>query len=210
MKKKKIERPVTILEKKAANLLRNEYLLILSPEQNFQEQIMQEKKTFYGKYKAVTALSSKPHITLVSFLQYQPMEEKIIHRLSNIAGAQLPFVMAIDGFGSFPSHTIFFRVTTPTAIQELVKQIRPIQHLLKSKEDKPHLIMEPHLTLARQLTPRQYEQGWLEYRHKHFTGKCLIKNMLLLKKKDGERYYESVMEFAFTNKVEKITQGTLF
>lgn len=205
-----IESPVTILEEKAAALLRNEYLLILSPEPNFQEQILQEKKAFYGRYKAVTALSSKPHVTLVNFLQYQPMEEKIIHRLNNVAGAQQPFIMAIDGFGSFPSHTIFFIVTTPTAIQELVKQIRPIQHLLKSKDDKPHLIMEPHLTLARQLTPWQYEQGWHEYQHKHFTGKCLMKKMLLLKKKGGEKYYEPVREFAFTNEVKKITQGTLF
>lgn len=210
MKKKKIERPVTILEKKAAALPRNEYLLILSPEQHFQEQIIREKKAFYERYKAVTALSSKPHITLASFLQYQPMEEKIIHRLSNIAGAQQPFMLEANGFDSFPTHTIFFTVATPTAIQELVKRIRPIQHLLKSKDDKPHLIMEPHLTLARKLTPRQYEHGWLEYQHKHFTGRCLMKNMLLLKKRDGEKYYEPVMEFAFTNEVKKVTQGNLF
>lgn len=210
MKRKITEWPVTILEKKAATLPRNEYLLILSPERNLLELIMQEKKLFYEKYKAVTALSSKPHVTLVNFLQWQPMEEKIIHRLNNIAAAQHPFMLAIDGFGSFPSHTIFFTVTTPTAIQELVKQIRPIQHLLKSKDDKPHLIMEPHLTLARRLAPWQYEQGWLEYGQKHFTGKCLMKNMLLLKKEDGEKYYKSVKEFAFTGELKKVTQGNLF
>lgn len=32
----------------------------------------------------------------------------------------------------------------------------------------------------------------------------------ILEKKTGEKYYEPVREFAFTNEVKKVTQGNLF
>ncbi len=70
-------------------------------------------------------------------------------------------------------------------VQGLVKEVRQLQRLLKyDKDRKPHFIDEPFITIASRLQPWQYEQGWLEYSHRQFTGRFLADGMLLLKKKN--------------------------
>ena len=63
----------------------NEYLLVLNPHEELRKKIMQVKKDFFETYKASAAAYSKPHITLVNFVQYGLMEERIINRLKTIA-----------------------------------------------------------------------------------------------------------------------------
>ena len=62
-----------------------EYLLVLNPHEELRNKIMQVKKEFNDNYKAPTAIWGKPHITLVNFLQYEMMEERIVNRLKTVA-----------------------------------------------------------------------------------------------------------------------------
>ena len=123
-----------------------------------------------------------------------------------------PVKIELKDYGSFPSHTIYINVTSKVPVQNLVKQIRTeAQRLMKLNEDnKPHFIMEPHMTIARRLLPWQYEKGWLEYSHKHFTGKFIADSMLLLKRPVFELKYEIVQRFEFQNLPVNTTQGELF
>src|SRR6202012_6046891 len=123
-----------------------------------------------------------------------------------------PFKVELKDFGSFPSHTIFINVTSKLPIRGLVNEIKDVQRLMKpNKDHKPHFIMEPHLTIARKLLPWQYEKGWNEYSHKHFTGRFIADAMLLLKRPVGEIKYQIVKRFEFQNLfVETIKQGDLF
>jgi 2'-5' RNA ligase len=152
-----------------------EYLLVLNPHEELRSRIILVKKDFYDTYKATTAISGKPHLTLVNFVQYGMMEERIINRLKVIAMGYHPFKVKLKDFGSFPAHTIYINITSKLPVQNLVKEIRSEgQRLMKLNEDKkPHFIMEPHLTIARKLKPWQYEKGWLEYSNKHFTGRFI-------------------------------------
>jgi hypothetical protein len=77
-------------------------------------------------------------------------------------------------------------------------------------DNKPHFIMEPHLTIARKLQPWQYEKGWLEYSHKHFTGRFIADSMLLLKRPAGEMKYQVAGRFEFQNLPVNTRQGDLF
>ena len=97
-------------------------------------------------------------------------------------------------------------------IQGLVKHIRAeTQRLMKFDEDnKPHFILEPHLTVARKLLPWQYEKGWLEYSHRQFTGRFIADAMLLLKRPVGEMKYQIAGRFEFQNLPVLNTQGNLF
>jgi 2'-5' RNA ligase len=189
-----------------------EYLLVLSPHEELRNKIMQVKKEFNESYKATTALYSKPHLTLVNFVQYQLMEERIINHLKTIAMGYHPIKIELKDYGSFPAHTIYINVTSKVPIQNLIKTIRSeTQRLLKLNDDhKPHFIMEPHLTIARKLLPWQYENGWLEYSHKHFTGRFIADAMLLLKRPVNEFKYEIVQRFAFENLPVNTKQGELF
>ncbi len=123
-----------------------------------------------------------------------------------------PIKVELKDFGSFPSHTIYINVTSKLPIQNLVKEIRQeAQQLMKFNNDnKPHFIMEPYLTIARKLKPWQYEQGWLEYSHKHFTGKFIADTMLLLKRPVGEKKYQVVQRSQFQNLPIATKQGELF
>ena len=67
-----------------------------------------------------------------------------------------------------------------------------------------------HLTIARKLLPWQYEKSWLEYSHKHFTGRFIADGMLLLKRLAGEMKYEIVQRFEFQNLPVTVKQGDLF
>lgn len=189
-----------------------EYLLVLNPHEELRNRIVEVKNGFYDKYKAETARWGKPHITLVNYVQYEMMEEKIINHLNSIAMGFQPVKIELKDYGSFPSHTIYINITSKVPVQTLVKQIRTeTQRLMKLNDDnKPHFILEPHLTIARRLLPWQYEQGWLEYSHKHFTGRFIADSMLLLKRPVGELKYQIAKRFEFQNLPVAIRQGELF
>ena len=189
-----------------------EYLLVLSPHEELRNKIMGVKKDFYDKYQAETARWSKPHVTLVNYLQYEMMEDKILQHLKTIAMGYHPIKIELKDYGSFPSHTIYINITSKVPIQSLVKQIRTeTQRLMKLNDDnKPHFILEPHLTIARRLLPWQYEKGWLEYSHKNFTGRFIADSMLLLKRPVGTLKYEIAKRFEFENLPVAIKQGDLF
>ncbi len=194
-----------------------EYLLVLSPHDELWNRIIKVKEGFADAYKTEQARWGKPQLVLVSFLQYEMMEERILNRLRTIAMGYPPFKVELKDFGSFPSHTIYINVTSKLPIQNLVKAIRTDgQRLMKlNEENKPHFILEPHLTIASKLKPWQYEKGWLEYSNKHFTGRFIADTMTLLKRPAGEfeshrTKYHRVQQFDFQNLPVTTKQGELF
>jgi 2'-5' RNA ligase len=189
-----------------------EYLLVLSPHEELWNRILKDKKAFAEKYKSDNARWSKPHITLANFLQYELMEERLLSRLKIIAMGFHPVKVELSDYGSFPSHTIYINVVSKLPVQSLVKTIRTdAQRLMKLNDDnKPHFILEPHIPVARKLQPWQYEKGWLEYSHKHFTGRFIADGMLLLKRPLGENRYQIVQRLEFQNLAVTTKQGELF
>ena len=190
----------------------SEYSLVLNPHEELRNKIVHVKEAFAKKYENSSAVYSKPFISLVTFMQYEMMEERIINHLNMIAMGFQPVKIELKDYGSFPSHTIYINITSKIPIQALVKTIRnQTQRLMKLDDDnKPHFILEPHLTIARKLKPWQYEKGWLEYSHKHFTGRFIADGMLLLKRPVGELKYQIVKRFEFQNLPVATKQGDLF
>jgi len=189
-----------------------EYLLVLNPHEELQHKILRVKKEFYEKYKIATSTGGKPYLALTNFLQYEMMEERIVNRLKMVAMGFHPVKVELKNYGSFPSHTIYINVVSKIPIQTLVKEIRhETQRLMKLNDDnKPHFILEPHLTIARKLQPWQYEKGWLEYSRKNFTGRFIADGMLLLKRPLKEKKYQVVQHFEFQNLPVTTKQGELF
>src|SRR5258708_24356820 len=189
----------------------NEYLLILNPPEVLRNKIMEVKKEFHEKYKAENALWGKPHITLANFIQFEMMEERLINHLKTIGMGYPPFKVELKDFGSFPSHTIFINIESKLQVKNLIKAVKPAQKVMTlNKENKPHFMDDPHVTIARRLLPWQYEKGWMEYSHKHFTGRFIADGMLLLKRRVGDKPYQIVQRFEFMNLPVGTTQGALF
>ena len=194
-----------------------EYLLVLSPHEELWNRIMKVKENFATEYKSDFAKWGKPQISLVNFTQYEMMEERIINRLRTVAMGYPPFKVELKDFGSFPSHTIYINVTSKLPVTNLIKEIRTDgQRLMKLNDDnKPHFIMEPHLTIGRKLKPWQYEKAWLEYSNSHFTGRFIADTMTLLKRPAGESdsyrmKYHIAKKFEFQNLPVTTKQGELF
>lgn len=190
----------------------NEYLVVLTPHEDLRIRVRTLKEEFTATYQVESAVNSTPRLALVHFFQYSMMEDRITNRLRNVALAQFPFKVELKDFGSFPSHCIFINVTTKLPLQQLIKTIRTeSQRLMKlNSENKPHFIMEPHLTIARKLLPWQYEKGWLEFSNRHFRGSFIAEGMTLLRRPEGELKYHAVGKFEFQNLPVTTRQGELF
>jgi 2'-5' RNA ligase len=189
-----------------------EYLLVLSPPEELWKRVTDIKEAFAEKYKAPAATFTKPHITLAKFAALGMMEEKIMHRLQVITMGVTPFKIELRDYGSFPTHTIFINVVSKLPIQELVRQLKDTQQLLKLNNDnKPHFMDEPQLTICRKLKPWQYESGWLEFSHRQFTGRFIADSMLLLKREAGTKNrFEIAKRYEFQNLPVTTKQGCLF
>ena len=188
-----------------------EYLLVLNPHEELRRKIMQVRKEFSEKY-GVGNTGGLPQLSLVNFLQYEMMEERLINRLKMIGMSFPPFKVELRDFGSFPSHTIYINVASRLPVQNLVREIRSeSQRLMKlNDENKPHFILEPHINVGRKLKPWQYEKGWLEYSQKNFTGRFIADGISLLKRPVGEVRYSTVARFDFQNMPVTTKQGELF
>ena len=189
-----------------------EYILVLKPAEELWNRVMTIKKEFSEKYKMPVASFTKPHITLAKFVALGMIEERIVHRLQVITMGVTPFKVELRDYGSFPTHTIFINVVSKLPIQNLVRQLKEAQRLLKlNNENKPHFTDEPHMPICRKLKPWQYEQGWLEYAHRQFTGRFIADSMLLLKREAGAKAaLQIARRFEFQNLPVTTKQGSLF
>ena len=189
----------------------NEYLLILNPHEDLRNKIIQVKKEFAEKYKAPVAIYSKPHITLVNFVQFEMQEERLVNNLKTIAMGYPPFKVELKDYGSYPSHTIYINIESKLQVQNLVRELRAAQRLMTiNKDNKPHFLDNPNVTIAGKLAPWQYEQAWLDYSHRHFTGRFIADGMLLLKRRVGDKPYQIALRFDFMNLPVTTKQGELF
>ena len=190
----------------------NEYLLVITPPEDLWQKIVRVKEEFAAKYKLPSARYLKPHIALVNFMTLDMMEEKIFQRLQTISMGLTPFKIELKDYGSYPSHSIFVNVVSKLPLQHILKQLKEAQRLMRlNNENKPHFIEDPHIGIARKLKPWQYEQGWLEYSHRQFTGRFIANNMLLLKRTAGEKTaFQIAKRFEFQNLPVTTRQGSLF
>ena len=189
-----------------------EYLLLIEPRKDLSDAITGIKKAFYDQYKAPEALKGKPHLTLVNYKQYTSFESRIVQKLRTVSMQISPIAIDLHDYGSFPSHTIYINVVSRSTVQNLVKNIRThLQGLMKmDKDNKPHFIMEPHITIARRLKPWQYEQGWLDYSHQSFSGRFIANTMVLLRRETPDQKYELVHRFEFQGMAVGASQAVLF
>lgn len=200
-----------IISKVLAGYSTAEYLLVLTPREDLWQNIMNIKTDFANKYNHPMASYTKPHLTLLKFYQPEINEARIVKKFENICAKQPSIKIELKNFETFPSHTIFINVTSKVPVLHLVTALKEAQPLLKYDANfKPFFITEPHITIARQLVPWQHEKAWLEYSHASFTGRFIASKMTLLKRRVGNKAYQTVKDFSFQNLPPDAVQVSLF
>lgn len=187
-----------------------DYMIVIDPGEDISEKVMKVREKFNADYK-IQAVPWKPNLLLASFKQYSMAEERIANKLKVVAMGHYPFKVELKDYGSFPSHSIYIQITSKLPVQDLVRKVRSeAQALMKLGEEKPYFSMEPHMMIAKKLKPWQYEKGWLEYAQRHFTGRFIAAEMLLLKRYEGGKSWQVANHFKFENLPVEIKQGELF
>lgn len=194
-----------------AKVFAAEYMLVLQPHDDLYQKIMKIKQAFGSTYDNKMATALKPHISLVRFLQYEMKETLLLNRLKLLAMSMPAFKIDLDGFGSYPSHTIYIKVQTQEPIKAIAKKLRGAQSLMTiNKENKPLFLNEPHIAIARKLLPWQYEKGWQEYAEHHFRSSFIADTLLFLKRPHGNKVWQVVDRLKMMNLPVETKQGDLF
>jgi 2'-5' RNA ligase len=188
-----------------------EYMVVLAPHEDLYNKIMKLKQEFAATYENIMAAALKPHISIVRFLQYELKEQQLYNRLKLLTMALPAFKVDLDGFGSFPSHTIYIKVQTQEPIKAIAKKLKEGQSLMTiNKENKAHFLNDPHIAIARKLLPWQYEKGWLEYDTRHFHGSFIADQLLFMKRSHGSKAWQIIERFKMMNLPVETKQGELF
>jgi 2'-5' RNA ligase len=186
-------------------------MLVLRPHEELRTRILEVKKEFSEKFSCPQALWTKPHVLLVRFTHYAMAQERILNRLRAVSMGFQPFKVELKDFGSYPAHTLFISISSREPIRALLREIKTTQRLLTpDKDNKPYFTDEPQITVAARLQPWQYEKGWLEYSHRHFTGRFMADGMLLLKRGEGEKAWQILERLSFQDLPVHVKQGELF
>lgn len=186
------------------------YMLVINVSEDVKEKILNVKKEFAEKFKADYYKYATPQIYVSTFLQYEMEEKKIINRITQIAKQIQPMQIVFEGYQSHPSHSIFINVKTKTEIRELSTALKNMRDAITiNKWNKPWFVDEPEIAIAKKLLPYQYEKGWLEMQHQHFSGSFIAYEMVLLKKVN-DKNFKAVYSFMFEGKKTIPTQAALF
>ena len=197
----------------------NEYKIVLYPNTDLSDKILKIRSTFSEEYKTENNFKSNPALTLVNFIQFEMIEERLINRLKIIATGFSAFKVELNGFGNLPTHTIYINVDSKQSVQNLAKELNAARQLMTlNKENKPHFIRDPHFIIAGKLLPWQFEKSWLNYSHQFFTGRFIAGEMVLLKRplptsssgKEQHKNFTLVERFEFMNLPVSPKQGDLF
>ena len=190
----------------------SEYLLVLNPPEDLWQKIMKIKNGFAEKFRTELAKRTKPNIALVNWMNVELLEQRTIHRLQAISMGVSPFKVELKDYVGFPAHTICINVLSKVSIKSLVKDLKEAQRLMAlNKENKAHFIETPHISICRKLKPWQYEQAWLEFSHRQFTGRFIADSMLLLKRPAAQKgKFQITHRFEFQNLPVTTKQGNLF
>ena len=162
-----------------------EYLLVVNPAADVNEQLVAEKQQFYNIYKEEVAIKTKPHITIANFLAKEVMEETIIRYMHRIISVKKSFATMLNNFSGFPAHTIYVRVQNHEPFKQLAMDLNIVDQYIRGNGcPAAHLISYPHVTLARRLKREIYEKAIIDYSKKSFNALFVIDELVLLKRKN--------------------------
>jgi 2'-5' RNA ligase len=174
------------------------WFIALVPGKDLRDRVLRIKERMKADFNAGHALKSPAHITLqMPFRRNMSAVREMIASLRRFAEDEMPFDVALEGFGCFAPRVIFIRIVEPGPVMELHKRLRRV--LLDSlgfTEGEIMKSLQPHMTVAtRDLTREAFARAWPEYRDKEFTGSFIADSLFLLK--HNGRNWDIFQEFPF-------------
>jgi 2'-5' RNA ligase len=147
------------------------------------ERIKEEKEHFSHAYGQAITAKPQPHITILSFLAKEEMEETVIRYIQRICSHQQSFNVVLNNYSGFPPHTIYLRVQNQQRLKQLATEFKAVTEYINSCSCPPaKLITNAHVTIARRLTETVYLKALMDYGQKTFHETLTVNELVLLKR----------------------------
>jgi 2'-5' RNA ligase len=173
-----------------------EYLLVINPAKEVKEKLISQKQEFFQEYKEETALRTLPHISLLSFLAFEAMEDILIRWIQNICNKYNRFTITFNNFSGFPPHTVYLRIQDPLLLNQLAKELKVIDSFVSSSGCPPLQVnSKPHIPIANSLTPAVFDKALIDYSYKSFHESFVAEELVLLKRSHQSEVCKKVNVF---------------
>ncbi len=170
-------------EERMERARRAEYLLVIYPNGDLQDKLLDEQQQFSSDYGIQTTVRNKPHITVAAFQAGDAMESTLIRWIQRICGRHRSFDLTLNNYSGFPPHTIYLRVQDHQPFRELAQQLSAIDDFIRSSGCPPvNLIGHPYLSIAGSLTEKVYSRAMPDYSQKTFHGSFPVHELVLLRR----------------------------
>ncbi|GAO45260.1 2'-5' RNA ligase family protein [Flavihumibacter petaseus] len=187
-----------------------EYQLVVSMPESIKDRVRKLRQHFAVDYN-LPAPSNEVMMPLLRFRQHIGMEDKVVRQLRQTVSAWRPAAIHIKNFAAQPTHAIYLPVTCAQHLQPLVRDLKQVQHVLRPDRDhQPFFTAEHKILLASKLPPEKYTAAWATYSRKHFTAQFMADACLLLKRRNGDRYWQIVQRMEWKDLPIGAMQTSLF
>ncbi len=146
-----------------------EYLLVAHVDTQVNHKIQLEKEYFSDKYQVPSSSKKTAQSVIANFTASEAMEPTLRKWMQHAIASQPGFLVTMDKFGGFPSHTIYLGVHDSRPFQQLARQLIPINDYIRNS-DCPAVKFKniPFLNIANSFIKRYYTKGYDKLQQTNF------------------------------------------
>jgi 2'-5' RNA ligase len=171
-----------------------DYLILLSPPENINEQVKKFKQASARLIGDFDGIHGRAHITLKALRRQKPFwTEPLFAQLEKELSLIEPMTLQINGFATFlPTDftTIFAAIKSTPEIEDWFKRIR------KSLNEKKAV---PHITIARQIPNALAKKLWPKFKDRQWDDEFEIDRLTILQRETfgGDKHWKPFKEIRF-------------
>lgn len=173
------------------------YSIALSPSEGIISQVREMKEKLASEIGWFNSRNSLAHISINQFLASEAELETVKTELMAICDSLKPIEVTFNEFGTYPNNGAFFiapDAASTASLKILMKQIH--DSLQVDTEFKSN---EPHMSIARRLTPEKLESAIRLFPSVDLKYCC---DSVVIRKFNGEKkQFDIVVEFKFKERV---------
>jgi 2'-5' RNA ligase len=193
-----------------------EYLLVFSCDPVTEAAIGSVKQYFQKAYGCEQAANLRPHLTLFNCIIHEYKLDRVIQGFEKVARHIAPLRIELDGFNRYESGTFYVDLEESSSYQinGLSKNLKTetVEHLSKWASGEFRFCTDPHITIARKMTPAQINSAAGEWMYKKFHSSFRVNEMILLKRSliSGSKCQEIARMPLLGLPDQALVQGSLF
>lgn len=190
----------------------NDYKLVIIPPQNILHQLHELQKQMLELSGMEKSSVTVPQLILTNFRQIGQLEKRLTERIRLICLSLPSFHIRLHQYNHFAEHSIYLHGEAEPPLKAFVSRVRSeAGKLLKAgKENHPHFMSDPHITLVRKMSHNQFESAWRVFKERSYTAKFVAHQAFLLRRTASDPNFKVISQFQFENLAVSVEQGSLF